>query len=35
MLSKTTQDFIHMAIESVPTKKVFDWVRENIGQSVQ
>lgn len=35
MLSETTQDVIQKAIESVPTKKVFEWVKENIGQSVQ
>ena len=35
MLSKTTQDVIYKAIESVPTKKVFEWMKENIGQSVQ
>jgi len=35
MLSKTTQDVIHKAIESVPTKKVLEWMKENIGQSVQ
>ena len=35
MLSKTTQDVIRNAIETVPTKKVFEWIRENIGQSVQ
>lgn len=35
MLSKTTKDVIQKALESVPTKKVFRWVKENIGQSVQ
>jgi hypothetical protein len=35
MLSRTTQDVIQKALESVPTKKVFAWVKENIGQSVQ
>ncbi len=35
MLSKTTQDVIHKAIESVPTKKVSEWMKENVGQSVQ
>ena len=35
MLSKTTQDVIRNAFETVPTKKVFEWIRENIGQSVQ
>ena len=35
MLSRTTQDVIQKALESVPTKKVFGWVKENIGRSVQ
>lgn len=35
MLSKTTQDVVQKALASVPTKKVFQWMRENIGQSVQ
>lgn len=35
MLSNTTQDVIQKALESVPTKKVLGWVKENIGQSVQ
>jgi hypothetical protein len=35
MLSKTTQDVVHKALESVPTKKVIDWVKQYIGQSVQ
>ena len=35
MLSRTTQDVIQKALELVPTKKVFAWVKENIGQSVQ
>jgi hypothetical protein len=35
MLSRTTHDVIQKALESVPTKKVFAWVKENIGQSVQ
>jgi len=35
MLSRTTQDVIQKALESVPTKKVFEWVKENIGRSVQ
>ena len=35
MLSRTTQDVIQKALESVPTKKVFGWVKKNIGRSVQ
>ncbi len=35
MLSKTTQDVVDKALKSVPTKKVFEWLKENIGQSVQ
>lgn len=34
-LSKTTQDVIQMALQVVPTKKVLEWFKENIGQSVQ
>jgi len=35
MVSKTTEDVIHKAMESVPTKRVHEWVKENIGKSVQ
>ena len=35
MVSKTTEDVIYKAIESVPTKRVHEWVKENIGKSVQ
>ena len=35
VVSKTSQDVIHKALETVPTKKVFEWYKENIGQSVQ
>jgi hypothetical protein len=34
-VSKTSGDVIQKALETVPTKKVFQWYRENIGQSVQ
>ena len=34
-VSKTSRDVIQKALETVPTKKVFQWYRENIGQSVQ
>ena len=29
MLSKTTQDVVDKALKSVPTKKVFEWLKEN------
>jgi hypothetical protein len=35
MVSKTTEDVIHKAMESVPTKRVHEWIKENIGKSVQ
>jgi len=34
-LSTTTTEVVHKAMESVPTKKVFQWFKDNIGQSVQ
>ena len=34
-VSPTTIDVVQKAIESVPTKKVFRWFKDNIGQSVQ
>jgi len=35
IVSKTTEDVIHKAMESVPTKRVHQWVKENLGKSVQ
>jgi hypothetical protein len=37
VLGSTAQvrDVIQKALESVPTKKVFAWMKENIGQFVQ
>ena len=35
VVSKTSHDVIHRALETVPTKKVFEWYKKNIGQSVQ
>ena len=35
IVSTTTEDVIKEALESVPTKKVFEWLKKNIGQSVQ
>ena len=34
-LSKTTQDVIQTALQVVPTKRIREWFKENIGQSVQ
>jgi hypothetical protein len=34
-VSSTTIDVVQKAVESVPTKKVFRWFKDNIGQSVQ
>jgi hypothetical protein len=35
VVSKTSQNVILKALEKVPTKKVFEWYKENIVQSVQ
>jgi hypothetical protein len=35
MVSKTTVDIIQKAMETVPTKKIFDWCKEKLGKSVQ
>jgi len=34
-LSKTTRDAIQTALQAVPTKKIREWFKENIGKSVQ
>ena len=34
-LSQTTQDVIKTALEAVPTKRISEWCKKNIGQSVQ
>jgi hypothetical protein len=35
MVSTTTEDVVQKAIETVPTKRVLVWCKENIGQSAQ
>ena len=35
MVSTTTQDVLTQALESVPVKKVMDWCKEHIFDSVQ
>ena len=35
VVSKTTEDVIDKAMESVPTKRVYEWIKKNIGKSVQ
>jgi hypothetical protein len=35
MVSKTTREVVRDALEMVPTKKVLDWCKNNLGQSVQ
>jgi hypothetical protein len=35
MVSHTTQEVVTKAMETVPTKKVIEWIKENLGQSVQ
>ena len=34
-VADTTTDVVRQALETVPTKKVLAWYRENLGQSVQ
>jgi hypothetical protein len=34
-VADTTADVVRQALETVPTKKVLGWCRENLGQSVQ
>jgi hypothetical protein len=34
-VADTTTDVVRQALETVPTKKVLAWCRENLGQSVQ
>jgi hypothetical protein len=35
MVSTTTVEVVQKALETVPTQKVIDWCKKNIGQSVQ
>jgi hypothetical protein len=35
MVSKTTAEVIHQAMETVPTKKVLEWCHKHIGKSLQ
>ncbi len=35
MVSTTTKEVIQKAMETVPTKKVLDWCKKNLGKSVQ
>lgn len=35
IVSKTTEDVIQKAMESVPTKRVHEWLKQNIGKSLQ
>jgi hypothetical protein len=35
MVSETTDEIIQKALETVPTKKVIEWYKENFGESVQ
>ena len=34
-VSETTLEVVQKAVEAVPTKKVFQWFKDNVGQSVQ
>jgi len=35
VVSETTQEVVQKAMETVPTKKVLEWIRTHLGQSVQ
>ena len=35
IVSKTTEDVIQKAMKSVPTKRVREWFKQNIGKSLQ
>jgi hypothetical protein len=35
MVSHTTQEVVTKVMETVPTRKVIEWIKENLGQSVQ
>ena len=35
IVSKTTTEIAHEALETVPTKKIHEWFKDNIGKSVQ
>ncbi len=35
MVSQTTKEVVNDAMKMVPTKKVLDWCKKNLGQSVQ
>jgi hypothetical protein len=35
LVSETTREVVQQAMETVPTKKVLEWTREHLGQSVQ
>jgi hypothetical protein len=35
VVSETTQEVVQQAIETVPTKKVLEWTKKHLGQSVQ
>jgi hypothetical protein len=35
MVSHTTQEVVAKAMETVPTRKVIEWIKGNLGQSVQ
>ena len=35
IVSKTTTEIVHEALETVPTKRIHEWFKNNIGKSVQ
>ena len=35
IVSETTTEVVHKALETIPTNKVHEWFKKNIGRSVQ
>jgi len=35
IVSETTTEVVHKALETIPTSKVHEWFKQNIGRSVQ
>ena len=35
IVSETTTEVVHKALETIPTSKIHEWFKKNIGRSVQ
>ncbi len=35
IVSETTTEVVHKALETIPTNKIHEWFKKNIGKSVQ